>query len=650
MKKFLSLLFVTFTCVSLSVSSFATTNLTDVKGTKYETAVRNLVTFNIVNGYEDKTFKPEGNVTRAELSKMLVLAMGEEENVEAAKKKYLDFSDVLSSHWAYGYIKVASDNKLVNGYTDGTFLPQGNVTYAEATAMVIRALGYEEEIKRSNLSWPNNYMVYADEKLDLYKSISGFKAADKATRGDIAILIWNALRTGVCEIVGENNKGLVYGEGEPMISEYLGYEYVENAKITDIEFNDEENIAEVTFKEDKKYKTYDFKPEEALDMFGKTVSILFDKKTGKVLDLVQISEYKEVKGEVSNITESKIYLMNKNVAYTIPDEEDILLYGINSLSEAAEITLGLDGTKVMYCIATGATNVEVAIVYNDKIEIDDDQTGIRVRKIDATKGGSDYVVGNEAMWPKEDEIILYYINSDDFLIVLDRITASDAKEILSVSNDTLKISKNNVYDLEENDDYFLGFVKGSKFRTKKITEIDVSEDKVATVEYNGQLYIIVFEGAILENLPEELLTALEALEMAIEDAENLDESKYTQKSFAKLMSKVEAAKEIDHTYSYQQITRTTTNINSGIEGLVRVTKSTEKKIVAAKQTLRETTRLDDVEYALENEDLYTSLTYDRFIRAYDKAIEVLAREDAVLTDVESALENLENTLDRLKKL
>ena len=169
MKKFLCLFVCLMTCLTTTV--FAATNLTDIKGSDYETAVDKLVYLKIVNGYEDNTFKPKNKVTRAELSKMLVLALGKEEAVEDAKNKFLSFPDVLSSFWGYGYIKVASDEKLVTGYTDGTFNPNGNVTYAEATTMVVRALGYKEEVERSSLVWPNNYMVYADEKLELFDDI-----------------------------------------------------------------------------------------------------------------------------------------------------------------------------------------------------------------------------------------------------------------------------------------------------------------------------------------------------------------------------------------------------------------------------------------------------------------------------------------------
>ena len=55
----------------------------------------------------------------------------------------------------------------------------------------------------------------------IFDDIKEFKAGDAANRGDIAILIWNALRTGVCDIIGENNKGVLYDNNDkPTINNF----------------------------------------------------------------------------------------------------------------------------------------------------------------------------------------------------------------------------------------------------------------------------------------------------------------------------------------------------------------------------------------------------------------------------------------------
>jgi hypothetical protein len=73
----------------------AATNLTDIKGTRYEEAVENLIEIGLVNGYpEDNTYRPTVTVTRAQMAKMMVVALGEEGKVSAASKTVSTFSDI----------------------------------------------------------------------------------------------------------------------------------------------------------------------------------------------------------------------------------------------------------------------------------------------------------------------------------------------------------------------------------------------------------------------------------------------------------------------------------------------------------------------------------------------------------------------------
>ena len=646
MKKFLCLLACMVTCLSTTV--FAAVNLTDIKGTKYEDAVDKLVYFEIVNGYEDNTFKPKNSVTRAELSKMLVLAMGKEDSVAAAKNKFLSFSDVLSSFWGYGYIKVASDEKLVNGYTDGTFKPNGNVTYAEAATMVLRALGYKEDIEKSELLWPNNYMVYGDEKLELFKDMGEFKAGDPATRGDIAILIWNALRTGVCDIVGENSKGLVYGEGTPMITEYLGYKYIEDAEIANIEFDDNFVKARVAFDIGKKKYTYfDFNAEEVLEMFGCKVTMLIDDVKDKVVDIECEGDYKRVEGDVTNITENKIYVANRRNGYDRPDDEDVLLFGINSLEEAAEVILLIEDSVVEYCIGKGATDVELAIVTSASAKVNN-ATGIKIRDIGSSSNGSSYLLANEDKWPSTNDIILYYINSEDYLVILDNIKETGSAKISTVTDEYLKIAGSDYYEYDDEDDYTVVVINGRRTELGDLEDISTANDMMKVVTYNAHMYFFVYKDAILDNLDESKVDALEALEEAIWDAEDMDEAICSQESFTILMFAVREAKAIDHTYSVARITRATAKIKEALDNMDPAAGKTEKAIVAAKKELREL-YVDEGLYIIEEEDKYTVESYDVFYDAMEEVEDVLYALSADLEEIEEAYELLEDAIYELEE-
>ncbi|MFH1576465.1 MAG: S-layer homology domain-containing protein [Candidatus Margulisiibacteriota bacterium] len=94
-------------------------------------------TLGIIKGYPDGQFKPNGNITRAELSTLLIRTkMGGDDKVPAPSGKI--FKDVALNHWAAKYVNLASKLGIVKGYPDGSFKPSANVTRAEGLAMIAR--------------------------------------------------------------------------------------------------------------------------------------------------------------------------------------------------------------------------------------------------------------------------------------------------------------------------------------------------------------------------------------------------------------------------------------------------------------------------------------------------------------------------------
>ena len=646
-KKILFICTIVILCIGSVVS--AATSFSDVKNTKYEEAVENLVSLKIVNGFEDNTFKPKNNVTRAQLSKMLVISMGMEDEVASASKKFLNFKDVLSNYWGYGYIKVASDKKLVKGYTDGKFKPDGTVTYAEATAMVVRALGYEDVIKKSSLTWPNNYMSYANDNLKLFNGISTFKANDTATRGDIALLLWNALRTGVCDIVGENSNGLIYGQGTPMISVYLGYTYIKNAEITKVDFDDELESAEVTLKDDQKetYK-YTFDIDDVLNMYGRKVTILLDKKTNKILSLDANTTYTVVKGEVTRVSETKIYLSNRKTGYKIPKEENILLVGIEDIEDTVEAIILLDGATPAYCICRGATDVKVGIVVDANAKVTGyKETGIKVRDVGSTKGGKSYLLSDDELKISKNDTILYYINADDMLVVLRMIDELDADDVTSVTKNSIKVNKN-TYKFGDTTEYSVIFVGSSKLTNKKLTDIDEDFDAVNIIVYNGHTYIFVFQDAGGDDIDSDVKEAYRDLVNAIEDAlDEYDEEDYTQDSYGRFMKAIYAGQRLNYESKVDELTKAVTKIENAIDNLEEVTDRTEKKVVKAKKKLR--ALVDQADEIIEDDKDYTTKTYDVFLEAYDIADDLLSSYKAELKELLNAYDDLSEAIDGLKE-
>ena len=102
------------------------------------------------------------------------------------------FSDVDMDNWAYDYIYTAVANKIVVGYPDGTFRPDNDVTYEEIMTMIIRALGMEKEINTNDSDWSIGYM-HAAEIAGLLKNMEYLDSSNTATRGETAIALRNML-------------------------------------------------------------------------------------------------------------------------------------------------------------------------------------------------------------------------------------------------------------------------------------------------------------------------------------------------------------------------------------------------------------------------------------------------------------------------
>ena len=190
LKKVLALLLVISLMASFAVAANAA-KFTDIKVTagdvnseEIEIAVDVLSELGIIKGYEDGTFKPENNITRAEFDAVVYRLITADVDT-ATLTSPTKFSDVKATDWFSGYVNyTATLNPIViNGYPDGTFKPQNNVTKAEAATMVVRSLGYKAETTENGL--------YSAFRLGIVDNIIDAKAP--ATRADVAVMLYRAL-------------------------------------------------------------------------------------------------------------------------------------------------------------------------------------------------------------------------------------------------------------------------------------------------------------------------------------------------------------------------------------------------------------------------------------------------------------------------
>ena len=163
-------------------NAFAASEFTDLKQDHWAyNVVNTLVDKGTVKGYEDGSFKPDGNVTRAEFAKM----MG-----KGAQTYEEPYTDVPADHWAYDYIMSTE----IPAITDDTFEPDTAITRDDAIyalwerngAVNVKEMPQFIKNQGSAAAWAYSYgIMTGDDGIDL-------RLGDTITRAEAAALIVRA--------------------------------------------------------------------------------------------------------------------------------------------------------------------------------------------------------------------------------------------------------------------------------------------------------------------------------------------------------------------------------------------------------------------------------------------------------------------------
>ena len=178
--------------LSVGSAAMAAPTFTDVAETaSYAQAVNTLAALGVISGYEDGTFKPDNNITRAEVATMVVAALNRSADAEGAKgTTKFDDMNVDAKAWATGFVNIGVSEGFISGFEDGTFKPDNNVTFAQMVSMLVRVAGYGRYAEYLG-GWPNGYLSVGNDK-GVTKGVSA--GADTAvTRGQVAQMIYNTL-------------------------------------------------------------------------------------------------------------------------------------------------------------------------------------------------------------------------------------------------------------------------------------------------------------------------------------------------------------------------------------------------------------------------------------------------------------------------
>ncbi|MBE7012894.1 MAG: S-layer homology domain-containing protein [Ruminococcaceae bacterium] len=294
---------------AFSTVSFAATTFTDLDATNiYATAITDLADKGIINGYanEDGTFsfKPDGEITRAEFAKIIAVASVPSGYSFAAS--FSSFTDVAANHWAVPYIEHAVRTGVINGMGDGTFAPESPVTYAQAIKMVVCTLGYGNVITPApaGAHWAQPYIEMATR---LNITLNAFGVADaNATRGLVAQLVYNMNKTTPLVQTGTG------ADGQPTYSSGGG-SYEESTKNTNKESGQLIAVFETTLSgssedlrtdeimlkvDDDEYEIFTmgkFEAEELEELLGYEVNVTYTEDSSGDKELATISKDKSNK-------------------------------------------------------------------------------------------------------------------------------------------------------------------------------------------------------------------------------------------------------------------------------------------------------------------------------------------------------------------
>ncbi|WP_458411831.1 S-layer homology domain-containing protein [Schinkia sp. CFF1] len=142
----------------------------------------------IIKGYDDGTFKPEAEITRAMVAAMIAR---EFKLTESADKAY-PFTDVKNTHYAYKAIKAVAEAGIITGKEAGKFAPEEKLTRAEMATILTRAYKLKGESSKTFTDVTANHWAIKSIKALAANNITGgyadgsFKPSKATTRAEFS--------------------------------------------------------------------------------------------------------------------------------------------------------------------------------------------------------------------------------------------------------------------------------------------------------------------------------------------------------------------------------------------------------------------------------------------------------------------------------
>ena len=207
-----------------SLALAATSSFSDVPASNpYHDAITDLASRGIISGFPDGTFGPNKLVLRKQFAKMIVGAMGltvTEDDWQDSNRPFTDCGrDDPNSLYPHDYIGVAKPHNLAAGKTPTAFAPNADITRAQMVTMVVRAAQNSGiTLAPVGPDYVGAFQGYADPThganvhlAEYNKLLQGFLVggdpnawmAAKATRGEVAQVLWNLIQLRTGRVAGD---------------------------------------------------------------------------------------------------------------------------------------------------------------------------------------------------------------------------------------------------------------------------------------------------------------------------------------------------------------------------------------------------------------------------------------------------------------
>lgn len=199
MKKFLSLVLALVMTMSLVTVSAGAKDFSDDDSITYQEAVDVISEIGVVDGYTGGDFKPTDVLTRGAAAKIICNLILGPTTASALSASSAPFKDVPVSNTFAGYITYCAQEKIINGYSDGTFRPTATLSGNAFMKMLLGALGYDGDVE--GYTGPNWSVAVIKQAagIGLDDGNDEFVGSKAVTREEAALYAFNMLQATMVE-------------------------------------------------------------------------------------------------------------------------------------------------------------------------------------------------------------------------------------------------------------------------------------------------------------------------------------------------------------------------------------------------------------------------------------------------------------------